>query len=295
MRRMVIWLGLLAVVAGGVAWAQESVTTGSIFGKVVDPQGAPLPGATVTATSETGVKRSAVTDANGEFSIPFLTPGRYDVEVRLEGFAPFKAPVTLSLGQRITLNVTLQPGAEVVVTAAPAVDITATTAGTTVTDELMRSVPVGRTFSAVTYISPQVVTGPAAVGAPNPSIAGATGLENTYIVDGVNITNAAYGALGSYSIVLGSLGTGINFDYVKEVQVKTGGYEAEFGEALGGVINVITKTGGNTFTGDVFGYIQPKALEAAREHIKLVQVPEVYTLGTQQCQPQSHLGSLPVR
>ncbi|MCS7313012.1 MAG: TonB-dependent receptor, partial [Acidobacteria bacterium] len=282
MRRMAIWLGLLAVVAWGVAWAQEGVTTGSIFGKVVDPQGAPLPGATVTATSETGVKRSAVTDANGEFSIPFLTPGRYDVEVRLEGFAPFKAPVTLSPGQRITLNVTLQPGAEVVVTAAPVVDITATTVGTTVTDELMRSVPVGRTFSAVTYISPQVVTGPAAVGAPNPSIAGATGLENIYIVDGVNITNAAYGALGSYSIILGSLGTGINFDYVKEVQVKTGGYEAEFGEALGGVINVITKSGGNTFTGDVFGYIQPKALEAKREHIKLVQVPEVWTRGTQQ-------------
>jgi hypothetical protein len=282
MRRVAIWLGLLAVVAWGMAWAQESVTTGSIFGKVVDPEGKPLPGATVTATSETGVKRSVVTDVNGEFSIPFLTPGRYDVEVRLEGFAPFKAPVTLSLGQRITLNVTLQPGAEVVVTAAPVVDVTSTAVGVSVTDELMRSVPVGRTFASVTYISPQVVSSPASVGLTNPSIAGATGLENTYIVDGVNITNAAYGALGSYSIVFGSLGTGINFDYVKEVQVKAGGYEAEFGEALGGVVNVITKSGGNTFTGDVFGYLQPKALEAKRKHIELVQVPEVYTIGTQQ-------------
>ena len=68
MRRVAIWLGLLAVVAWGVAWAQESATTGSIFGKVVDPEGKPLPGATVTATSETGVKRSVVTDVNGEFS-----------------------------------------------------------------------------------------------------------------------------------------------------------------------------------------------------------------------------------
>jgi outer membrane receptor protein involved in Fe transport len=77
-------------------------------------------------------------------------------------------------------------------------------------------------------------------------MSGGSGLENQYVVDGVNITNAGYGALGSYSIVFGSLGNGVPFDFVKETQVKTGGYEAEFGQSTGGVVNVVTKSGSNT-------------------------------------------------
>ena len=76
-------------------------------------------------------------------------------------------------------------------------------------------------------------------------MAGGSGLDNQYVVDGVNITNPGYGALGSYSIVFGSLGNGTPFDFVQEVQVKTGGYEAEFGQAIGGVVNVVTKSGTN--------------------------------------------------
>ncbi|RXL65965.1 hypothetical protein EO238_32985, partial [Citrobacter sp. AAK_AS5] len=77
----------------------------------------------------------------------------------------------------------------------------------------------------------------------NPAIGGASGLENNYVVDGVNITNAGYGSIGAYSNVYGSLGTGVNFDFVKEVQIKSGGFEAEYGQSLGGVVNVITKAG----------------------------------------------------
>ena len=80
-------------------------------------------------------------------------------------------------------------------------------------------------------------------------MSGGSGLENLYVVDGVNITNAGYGALGSYSIVFGSLGNGVPFDFVKETQVKTGGYEAEYGQATGGVVNVVTKSGTNALRG----------------------------------------------
>ena len=95
-------------------------------------------------------------------------------------------------------------------------------------------------------------------GAANPSISGGSGLDNQYVIDGVNVTNQGYGALGSYSIIFGSLGNATPFDFVQEVQVKTGGYEAEFGQATGGVVNVITKSGSNDVHGSVFGYARPR-------------------------------------
>jgi outer membrane receptor protein involved in Fe transport len=95
----------------------------------------------------------------------------------------------------------------------------------------------------------------------NPSISGGTGLDNHYSVDGVNVTNQGYGAIGSYSIIFGSLGNATPYDFVREVQVKSGGYEAEFGQAIGGVVNVITKSGTNEFRSSVFGYSAPDALE----------------------------------
>ena len=87
------------------------------------------------------------------------------------------------------------------------------------------------------------------------------------MIDGVNITNQGYGALGSYSIVFGSLGNATPFDFVKEVQVKTGGYEAEFGQSSGGVVNVITKSGTNALHGSVFGYSRPTQLEGDVEAV----------------------------
>ena len=101
-------------------------------------------------------------------------------------------------------------------------------------------------------------------GRSNPSLSGSSGLDNLYVVDGVNVTNTGYGAIGSYSIVFGSLGNATPFDFIKEVQVKTGGYEAEFGQSMGGVVNVVTKSGTNTLRGSVFGYLRPDALEEAR-------------------------------
>ncbi len=282
MKRLFVFF-LICVVAGAWVFAQESATTGSIVGKVVDEANQePLPGAHVVVISERGQKRDAYTGADGTFSIPFLTPGNYTVEITLEGFTTYKTSVVVTLGSRVdigTAALRLEAGGVIEVVSAPTVDVVSTTTGATISEELMKSVPVGRTFADVAYLAPGVVG--SGVGGANPSIAGASGLENTYIVDGVNITNTGYGSLGAYSIVFGSLGTGINFDMVKEVQVKSGGFEAEFGEALGGVINVITKSGGNIFTGDVWSYYRPGFLESSRKHLDLTFTPEVYTTETQ--------------
>jgi len=246
------------------ALAQE--TTGSIRGRVVDAQGLAVPGVTVTATGVQGVK-TTVTDADGRFSLPFLTPGVYRVRGELQGFkAVEQGNVTVSLGQAIDLPIKMEIGGlteTVQVTgAAPIIDPTSTTTGAVLSSEMFSQVPIGRRLSDTLYMAPGVSTG-GSIGTANPSISGSSGLENQYVIDGVNVTNQGYGALGSYSIVFGSLGNATPFDFVKEVQVKTGGYEAEFGQSTGGVVNVVTESGSNDVRGSVFGYTRPSATRAS--------------------------------
>ena len=169
--------------------------------------------------------------------------------------------VDVRLGQTLALSLTMVVGSvseTVQVTGrSPALDTTSTTIGATLDSATLSRLPVGRRFSDTLYLAPGVSTG-GNVGVANPSIEGSSGLENQYVIDGVNITNGGYGALGSYSIVFGSLGNGTPFDFMQEVQVKTGGYEAEFGQATGGVINVVTKSGSNAFKGSAFAYARPQ-------------------------------------
>jgi outer membrane receptor for Fe3+-dicitrate len=239
-------------------------TTGAIAGRIADAQGLAVPGVTVTVTGPQGAK-TVVTDAEGRFSVPFLTPGAYVVRAELAGFKAVEQPnVTVSLGQNVDLSLKMEVGGlteTVQVTgASPIVDTTSTTTGAILDAEMINRVPVGRRVSDTLYMAPGVSTG-GSVGSANPSISGASGLENQYVIDGVNVTNQGYGALGSYSIVFGSLGNATPFDFVKEVQVKTGGYEAEYGQATGGVVNVLTKSGTNAMHGSVFGYARPSKIE----------------------------------
>ena len=253
---------LALLVVSGVASAQE--TTGSLTGRLVDSQGLAVPGATVTVTGPQGA-RSFVSDEEGRFNAPFLTPGIYDVRAELQGFKAVQVDgVTVSLGQNTDISLKMEVGGLTetvqVVSSAVVVDTTSTTVGATLTSEMLTRIPVGRRFSDTLYLAPGV-TSSGSAGRANPSMGGGTGLDNQYVVDGVNVTNQGYGALGSYSIVFGSLGNATPFDFIKEVQVKTGGYEAEFGQSMGGVINVVTKSGSNSLRGSVFGYTQPTALE----------------------------------
>ncbi|MBP6875536.1 MAG: TonB-dependent receptor [Candidatus Eisenbacteria bacterium] len=257
------WLGPVAP-----AWAQEA-TTGSIVGAVVDPEGLPLPGATVTLTSEQGA-RTEKTDAQGEFRFLYLVPGLYDLTASLPGYITAESQdIEVRLLARISIEAMLTPGASEtieVVGAAPILDLSSSTTGASVSSALMSRVPIDRTFAGALAMAPAVVDG--GIDRSNPSIAGSSGLENTYMVNGMSIGNTGYGSAGSYSIVYGSLGTGVNYDYLEEVQVKTGGFEPEYGEALGGFVNMVTKSGTNEFQGSVFTYQQYKELEPERQTLE---------------------------
>ncbi len=267
MRRTILFaaVALAMLFVGPIGVQAQEVTTGTIEGTVTDPQGAPLPGVTVTITSAQGTKVET-TDTAGDFRFAYLTAGTYGLTATLQGFTTVERQnLTVNLAARVRVEVVMTPGFKEkieVVGTAPTVDITTATTGATISTALMNSVPLGRTFSNAVNMAPGVVF--SGIDNANPSIAGASGLENTYMVDGVNIGNTGYGSSGSYSITFGSLGTGVNYDYIQEVQVKTGGYEPEFGEALGGFVNLVTKSGGNEVKGGVFGYYQGKGLEATR-------------------------------
>src|SRR5206468_7531795 len=145
------------------------------------------------------------------------------------------------------------------------VDTTSTAVAANLTDTFYQAVPVARGVTGLFYASPGVTNG-GGTGAGNPSISGGTGLENLYVADGVNITDGGFGGIGVYSRNYGSLGTGLNLSFVKEVQVKTGGFEAQYGRSTGGIVQIVTKSGGNELHGSIGGYFAPSNLESDRKH-----------------------------
>jgi hypothetical protein len=175
--------------------------------------------------------------------------------------------VVVVIGRSVPVNVKLEVGAAsttVEVTAdAIAVDTTSTAQGANLNDQFYQSVPVGRGVTGLFYAASGVASG-GGTGTANPSIAGGTGLENNYVADGVSITDGGFGGIGVYSRMYGSLSTGINLSFVKEVQVKTGGFEAQYGKSTGGIVQIVTKSGASHFYGSVGGYFAPQQFETTR-------------------------------
>jgi hypothetical protein len=247
--------------------AQDVQTKGSIGGTVTDATGAALPGAKVTVTGQTG-ERTETTNESGIFKVDNLTPGVYTIKVEQAGFKSAVANnVTVNVGRESTLNLKLETGeitATVDVTATVGgIDQQSTATGQNLNDQLFQNVPVQRGVSSLFYLSPGA-TDSINGGRDNPSIAGGSALDNLYIADGVNITNSAFGGVGTFSRSYGALGTGINTSFIKEVQVKTGGFEPQYGQAEGGIINIITQSGGNAYHGAIYGFARPNAFEATR-------------------------------
>jgi hypothetical protein len=173
------------------------------------------------------------------------------------------------LGTGITETVT-------VVSEAPIVDLKATSVSSVVSvEDLVEYIPLGRNFSDMFTLSPGVTSGLQS-GNGNFSMSGSSGLENSYLIDGVNITNSGYGGIGSYNRVFGSLGSGVTNDFIDQVEVKEGGFEAEFGQATGGVVNAIVKSGTNTFGGQVTGYLAPNSFESGRRVLN--RFPDAITI-----------------
>jgi outer membrane receptor protein involved in Fe transport len=250
----------LAVVLSLFASASaQTSTTGSIEGTVTDVNGAAVPGVTITATREGGRTQTAVSNDEGVYRLQQLEPGRYTVTVEAaKGFARFEqANVDVNLGRTSNITVTLRPeGAtetvEVSASAGAAVDVTSTTSGTNVSTEQFSNFPTQRTIQSLYNIAPSVTRSglkDASGRDRDPSVAGSSGPENNYILDGVSTTDPAFGGGGA----------NLPFEFVQEVEVKTGAYGAEYGHSTGGIFNVITKSGSNDIRGDVFGYFTPKS------------------------------------
>jgi outer membrane receptor protein involved in Fe transport len=137
---------------------------------------------------------------------------------------------------------------------APLVDVTSTTGGASYTNRVIAKLPVARNYADIVRSNPGVFVdrGDTQGRSLALSIYGATSVENQWIIDGINTTN----------VIRGFQGKAINNEFVQEIEVKTGGYQAEYGRALGGIINVITKSGGNAFHGDAFVYYDSQDTKA---------------------------------
>jgi hypothetical protein len=268
-----LWIAAAAVALAwaGWGWAQQPIT-GAISGRVTDESGAALPGATVTLTSGQGAS-AHVTDGGGRFIAPYLTPGTYTVRVELTGFGAVERDnVEVRLGQRVELAFSLPVGtfAEVVDVkgASPVIDLSSASASTSLNGSFLSQVPVGRALGDILYLAPGVSSG-GGTGTPNPSISGASGLENQYTVDGVGINEPRRGTLGVYSEDYGALGLGVTYDFIDEIQTRTAGSEAEYAQSTGGQVNVVTKSGTNDWHGSVFAYLRPESLEGDRQELSL--------------------------
>ena len=259
---------LLSLAALGFAQAgSESSVKGSLSGVVLDPSEAVVSGAKVTIAGPTGDK-SMQTDPEGRFLFQILTPGFYSVKIEKEGFKATEIKqAEVQTGRTSSINIKLELGASSTVVevsgAAVTVDTTSTATDSNLTDTFYQSVPVARGVTGLFYAAPGVASG-GGTGTANPSIAGGTGLENNYVADGVSITDGGFGGIGVYSRNYGSLSTGINLSFVKEVQVKTGGYEAQYGKSTGGIVQIVTKSGTNQLHGSIGGYFAPDSFEATR-------------------------------
>jgi hypothetical protein len=266
MRKSTLGVLLSLLLAVCPALAQEQ--RGAIEGVVKDNSGAVVPGATVEAANTTrGGSVTSVTDGNGIYRFPSLAPGNYDVTATLQGFQPAKlGNVEVRLGQVKTVDLTLGVGGlaeSLQVTAeAPLIDVKQNSRQTNISGEKIELIPHNRDFTSL-------VT--QAAGANNEqkmgglSIDGASAAENRFIINGIETTDLVHGTSGQNLIV----------DFVEEMQVKSSGYTAEYGGAMGGVINVVTKSGTNDLRGTGGITWQGDKTEAARTPTLRISLTDV--------------------
>lgn len=265
-------LGAVTMVAPLAQAQQNSAVRGGLAGLVTDQVGAVVPHAKVTITGPQGTINTT-TDASGKYEATGLTPGLYTLTVTAPGFATFSSKnnevvidhtqtlnAKLSLGE-VGTTITVEGGVT-------QIDTENTSVNTAITDSFYSVVPLPRNVSGTFYVAPGVVSG-GGTGQANPSIGGASGLENLYVADGVTITDQAYGGLGVYTPSYGSLGTGINLSFVKEVDIKTGAFEPKYGQADGGIVEIVTKSGSNHYHGALNFYAGPGWASAFQRQLYL--------------------------
>lgn len=263
-RRIYIELaGLFIILAGGVisAWGQQF--QGSFTGTVADPSGAVVPEVAVTAAEEEkGFSRSTITQADGSYEIPLLPPGHYRLTAEKSGFEKSsQGPIELLVNGHLKIDFQLKVGLQtttVTVEASPPVlDTQTSSVGTTVEERKVSQLPLnGRHFLQLTLFTPGVVPGTG--GSENSTRGGAINVNgmresmNSFWLDGMDNTSIG---VGQYVIAP-------PVDSVQEFRMETGVYEAKFGANAGAQINVVTKSGTNSFHGTFHEFLRNGALDA---------------------------------
>lgn len=269
-RLRLLWSLLVLALLGlpGPARSQARLTGADLEGTVRDESGAVLPGASVAVTNlDTNLSRQSTTDAKGHYRVAALPPGRYRIAVELTGFAKGgRDAVQLALGQSVTVDVGLKLAGtqeELVVRAeAPMVDAHQTAVSTVVNQEQIEGLPInGRNFISFSVITPGVTTDrtpqQGASATSGLSFGGQRARSNNIMVDGLDNNDA----------VVGSVRSTFSQEAIREFQVLTNSYSAEFGKASGGVVNIVTKSGTNEWKGNAFFFLRDESLNA-KEHFE---------------------------
>jgi outer membrane receptor protein involved in Fe transport len=254
---MVAIIAVVSLLFTTAAMAQSS-TTGEVVGVVADANGAVIPNASITLSGPNLIRAVTTTSAaDGSYRFSSVPPGRYALETSAtSGFAAYKQEnVEVNLSRTTTTNITLAAAGAtgvVDVVATPEIDQSNNTTGSNISTEFFSNIPTSRTVQGLYTIAPTVARSglrDASGRDRDPSVAGSSGPENNYILDGVNTTDPAFGGGGA----------NLPFEFVQEVEIKTGAFGADQGLATGGVFNVITKSGGNEYHGDLFAYGNPNS------------------------------------
>ncbi len=237
-------------------WAlpvQEAMAAevGTIEGVIMDAEGLPLPGATVSIESDNlQGTRKAVTDAEGNYRFVQVPPGRYTVKAQMDGYhTVIQTEIRVQLGTETMVDIELPPAQvseEVTVIAqAPVIDVTTTAVGTSFESDAMARLPTTRSyqdlFNFVPGVQGRTDTQYGGAGDGNPSTRGEGQVGNNFLIDGISARNPETNGYGH----------NINFDAIEEIQILTDGFAAEYGRATGLVANVITKSGGNSLEGSL--------------------------------------------
>ena len=255
-------LAVIVVAAGPALIFAQGNPTGALRGEVRDPDGLPLPGVTVTAASSAlQGKREAVTSSNGDFIIPFLPPGDYTVTFELGGFRPETRTIGVAIAEAQPIRIRMALAAvteNVTVTGTASTEVLTTgTLATTYRAEELEQLPIGRTLRDAVLLAPNVNdNGPQqSDGSRNITISGGLSYENLFLINGVDVNENLRGQPLLLFVE----------DAIQETKVSSGSVSAEFGRFEGGVVNMITKSGGNnvsgsfrtTFTNDAWRSITP--------------------------------------
>lgn len=257
MQRVRFWKAffymLLPLLCVGLAFSQE--TTGTLRGVVTDPTGAVIPGAKVEVTGAT-VNQSANTDSTGSYAFMALPPGVYAINVTSTGFIPVKrVNIELQVGKVLRIDFKLEVGGTTqtveVISEAAIVDTSQSTVAANVSASSFDHLPKGRNFDSLIALAPGARYESKSGGY---QVDGASASENIFVIDGMDLTNLYSGALPTSGK--------IPFEFVQELQIKSSGFEAQYGGAMGGVINVVTKSGTNELHGDFGLYLGSDVLRS---------------------------------